>query len=220
MSTFYGTGAEKVYYSGYAFDPELVPSGMIPYEAGWSEGALFSSPTWILSQIDQNLTSSVLDRGVTPIPTEFAGYSEDFIAEGYAALEGGNYRTAYRAFQKAIEIKPSSPDAWYGAGISLENQRRYLSALDAYSHAITYGGSAGSNWTSYAGKGRVLYYLNRFAEAKEALETAILLYEKSGISYPSELEEITRLLDELNTKSLPDVYIPSSAYIPLLVTSE
>ena len=197
-------GAEKVYYSGLAFDSEIVPSGMIPYEAGWSEGALFTSPTWILSQIDQNLTSSVLDRGITPVPTPTdTGTAEDYISAGFAALDAGNYRSAYSVFKQATIREPSSADAWYGLGLSLENQKRLLSALDAYATAITHSDNSADEWTFYAGKGRVCFALNRIEEAKKTLETAITRYENTGISYPDEFQEISRLLQEINEKSSP-----------------
>ncbi|HOJ97828.1 MAG TPA: tetratricopeptide repeat protein, partial [Methanospirillum sp.] len=169
----------KTYYNGYSFDPELVPSGMIPYQGGWSHGLLFSAPNWLLAQIDQNLTSTVLDRGVTPTPTPVIASDayETYMSEGFAALEGGDYRAAYTAFQAATELKPDSSDAWYGLGIALESQKRFLSALDAYTKAISYAKEASSNWASYAGKGRVLYALNRFTEAKTTLETALEQYD-------------------------------------------
>ncbi|MDD3574132.1 tetratricopeptide repeat protein [Methanospirillum sp.] len=202
--------------SGYSGG--FVPSGMIVDDDGWSHGSLFSAPSWLLAQIDQNLMSTVLDYGYTPIPTEVPRSFEDFVAEGYAALDGGNYRAAYNAFKNAIEIQPSSSDAWYGTGLALEGQKRYLSALDAYSNAISYAKGPVSNWASYAGKGRILYHLNRISEAKIALETAIVQYEKADISYPDEFEEINRLLAEISGQIspvqsiLPSAYIPPSAY--------
>lgn len=192
--------SEKVYYSDIPFDPEFVPSGMVPYEEGWSHGSLFSAPNWLLAQIDSNLTSSVLDYGATPVPTEPPKDYEGYLSEGYAALEGGNYRDAYTAFKKATEIDLSSSDAWYGTGIALESQGRYLSSLEAYGKAISLSRSAADNWASFAGKGRAYYHLNRFEEAKTSLETAIQQYEKAGVSHPDELDEIYRLLDEINQK--------------------
>ena len=204
--------------NGYYFDPEVVPSGMIPYEDGWSHGVLFSAPNWLLAQIDQNLTSSVLDYGPTPSPTATpsgtSGSAEDNIAAGFAALEGRNYRSAYAAFKQATIQDPKSADAWYGLGIALESQKRYLSALDAYSQAISLADSPSDNWASYAGKGRVLYNLNRFTEAKTALETAVSQYEKAGVSHPDEWAEINQLLDELKTKSQDQSQVIPSAYIP------
>lgn len=143
-----GADVNKTYYNGYSFDPELVPSGMIPYQGGWSHGSLFSAPNWLLAQIDQNLMSTVLDRGVTPTPTPVIGSDtyDTHISEGFAALEGGNYRAAYTAFQAATALKPDSSDAWYGLGIALESQKRFLSALDAYTKAISYAQGASSNW--------------------------------------------------------------------------
>jgi len=206
--------SEKTDNDEYSFNSGFIPSGMIPYDDGWSHGSLFSAPNWLLAQFDPNLMSTVLDYGVTPVPTETPPDFEDYISEGYAALDGGNYRAAYTAFQKAIELNPTSSDAWYGLGISLESQKRYLSALDAYAKAISYAKGASSNWASYAGKGRVLYDLNRFSEAKIALETAITQYEKAGVSHPDEIEEINRLLDEINQKTGTQNSVISSAYIP------
>lgn len=215
-----GADVNKTYYNGYSFDPELVPSGMIPYQGGWSHGSLFSAPDWLLAQIDQNLMSTVLDRGVTPTPTPVIGFDayDTHISEGFAALEGGNYRAAYAAFQAATVLKPDSSDAWYGLGIALESQKRFLSALDAYTKAISYAQGASSNWASYAGKGRVLFSLNRFAEAKTALETAIEQYEKAGVSHTDEREEISRLLEEINQKNTVQNPVMMSAYIPPVVS--
>lgn len=220
LSTTCLATTEKVYYSGYAFDPEFVPSGMIPDEdSGWSQGSLFTTPKWLLKQIDLNMTSSVLDFGFTPTPTPVPpGEVEEFISSGYAALEGGNYRIAYTAFKTATELDPSSSEAWYGAGIALENQKRYLSALDAYSRAISLDGEPKTEWRLFAGKGRVCYVLNRFAEAKSALETAVTLYEKTGASDPDELKSINRLLTEIEQKSNIPYINPGSAYVPPIVS--
>lgn len=204
----------KVYYNGYAFDPDFVPSGMIPYEAGWSHGALFSAPNWLLEHINPDEMSTVLDRRFTPVPTEVPQDYDACIAEGYAALKAGNYRDAYAAFLKAKEIKPTSADAWYGMSIALEKQNRYLSSLDAYTQAIADSHGASSNWASYAGKGRVLYALHRHSEAKFALETAIAQYEKTGISYSNEREELNKLLKVINQKIGNQNTVFYSAYIP------
>ncbi len=210
----------KTYYNGYAFDPNLVPSGMIPYEGGWQHGVLFSAPNWLLAQIDQNLMSTVLDRGITPTPTPStsSGNFEKYITDGFNALQAGEYRTAYTAFLAATELMPESSDAWYGLGLSLESQKRFLSALDAYTKAISYAKEASSNWASYAGKGRVLYALNRFTEAKTTLETALEQYDKAGVSHPDEREEISRLLEEINQRETVQSLVPVSPYIPPTVS--
>jgi len=204
----------KVYYNGYAFNPNFVPSGMLPYEAGWSHGALFSAPNWLLEQINPDEMSTVLDRGPTPVPTEVPQDYDTYIAEGYAALQAGNYREAYAAYFNAKEIKPTSSDAGYGMAIALEKQNRYLSSLDAYTQAIADSHGAAFNWASYAGKGRVLYALHRHGEAKFALETAIAQYEKAGVSYPNEREELNKLLHVINQKIGNQNPVFYSAYIP------
>lgn len=160
------------------------------------------------------MMSTVLDYGVTPVPTEVPQNFRDYITGGFAALEGGNYREAYNAFKMATQLQPTSSDAWYGLGIALESQKRFLSALEAYTKAISTAKGASSNWASYAGKGRVIYDLNRFSEAKSALETAITRYEEAGVSHPDELEEIYRLLGEISGETSPVEVNTPSAYIP------
>ncbi|NLV25890.1 MAG: tetratricopeptide repeat protein [Methanomicrobiales archaeon] len=197
-----------------AHSVQALSPGFTYYEDddGYTQGSLFRTPTWLLSQIDQNIMSTVLDQGPVPTPTEEPLTYDDYLAEGYAALEGGNFRTAYNAFKKAIELEGTSVDAWYGAGIALENQKRYLSAVDAYSNAISYAHNATSRWASYAGKGRILYHLNQYSDAETALISAITQYEMAGISYPDEIEEIYRLIDEISEKTGSSEVLSSSAY--------
>ncbi|PWR73636.1 hypothetical protein ACKUB1_04135 [Methanospirillum stamsii] len=76
FSTFGSADTDKVYYSGQAYDPEIIPSGMIPYDDnGWTQGSLFTTPIWLLKQIDPNIMSTVLDQGVIQDPM--------IIPEGY-----------------------------------------------------------------------------------------------------------------------------------------
>lgn len=210
--------ADSSFYPSYIYYSESIPGGAIIDEEGYSQGTLFRTPAWLLSRLDQGTMSTVLDRGPIPTQTENPPSFDGYISEGNEALEGGNFRVAYTAFKKAVEMEPSSSDALYGLGLTLENQKRYLSALDAYAKAINAAKGDSSNWASYAGKGRVCYALNRFDDAKIALETAIAQYEKAGVTSPDNLEEMTRLLNELEQKLNVKNTNPISAYIPSMVS--
>ena len=115
----------------------FVPSSMTGGDDGWSHGSLFSAPNWLLAQIDQNLMSTVLDYGYTPIPTEVPRSFEDHVAEGFAALDGGNYRAAYNAFKKAIELKPDYLKAYYGRGVARAFQKDYKGSITDFNKVIS-----------------------------------------------------------------------------------
>lgn len=119
----------------------LVPAGVMAADDGWQHGSLFSAPNWLLAQFDdESREMSNLDYFGAKLvePTQKPPTYLDFVKEGWAYLEGGNYRDAQKSFEKAIELNGTSTNAWYGRGLSLENQKRYLSAIDAYSKAATY----------------------------------------------------------------------------------
>lgn len=208
-------GTDTVYYNGYWFYDDMVPYGMKPDEnLGWSHGSLFSAPNWLLAErMDVSEMSSVLDTGPAPV-TEEKKTLEGILTEGYGYLEAGNYQGAYAAFKAAIEIDPTSASAWYGSGLALENQKRYLSALDAFAEAIRLGSSPAQNWGAYAGRGRVSYALNRFNDAVSALQTAISQYEQAGVNYPDELAEMQRLLEEAKQRASQVNEGVLSAYLP------
>jgi tetratricopeptide (TPR) repeat protein len=191
--------AANSFYTVY--DNNITPSGMIPYEAGWQHGSLFSAPNWLLAMYDSDDWSHALDYGYTPKPTTVPKDIESYISAGYSSIEGGNYRDAYNSFLKATELDPSSSDAWYGLGLSLEKQMRYVSALDAYGKAISQEESVPDNWKYYAGRGRVAYTLNRFNEAVNDLTIAISNYGTIQASDPDALEEMKRLLEDAKAKS-------------------
>lgn len=209
-------GTDTISYNGYWFYDDMVPFGMKPDEnLGWSHGSLFSAPNWLLAErMDVSEMSSVLDTGPLPA-TEEEKNLEGTLTEGYGYLEAGNYQGAYTAFKAAIEIDPTSASAWYGSGLALENQKRYLSALDAFSEAIRLGSSPAQNWGAYAGRGRVSYALNRLNDAVSALQTAISQYEQAGVTYPDELAEMERLLEEAKQRASQSREGVLSAYPPM-----
>lgn len=209
---------EKGYEDTRFYYSHPVSFNVILDEDGYSQGSLFRTPAWIIAQIDPDIMSTVLDRGPVPTSTENLPSYDEYIDEGYSALDGGDYRAAYTAFKKATELGPSSSDAWYGFGSSLEKQGRYLSALDAYSQAISFAKGAASGWRSYGGKGRTLFHLNRFKEAAFALETAIEQYDKAGESYPDELTTLKQLLEESYQKTGHNNNGDSDTYVPAYAT--
>ncbi|HOJ96984.1 MAG TPA: tetratricopeptide repeat protein [Methanospirillum sp.] len=173
----------------------LVPAGVLAADDGWSHGSLFSAPNWLLEQFDdESREMSKMDyfgtKLVEPTPTQPTAM--DLVKEGWAYLEGGNYKDALKSFEKALAINGSSPEAWYGRGLALENQKRYLSAIDAYTKALSYSKKPASSWGANAGKGRSYLALNQFENAKEALTLAISQYEQSGENMPDERASMYR----------------------------
>jgi len=175
----------------------FLPGGVFAADDGWSHGSLFSAPNWLLAQFDdESREMSQMDyfgaKLVSPTPTPPAVM--DLVQEGWAYLEGGNYKDAQKSFEKAIELNGNHSDAWYGMGLALENQKRYLSAIDAYTKAASLSKNPASSWGPNAGKGRVHLALNQFTNAKEALLVAISQYEQAGADMPDERASMYRNL--------------------------
>jgi tetratricopeptide (TPR) repeat protein len=175
--------------------PAGVPAASSGSDDGWQHGSLFSAPNWLLEQFDDDSRDmSNLDYFGTKIsePTEKPPTYAEYITQGWGYLDGGNYRDAGTAFDNAITLNESSTDAWYGKGLALEKQKRYLSAIDAYKNAVIYSKKPVTSWGPNAGIGRTSLSLQRFEEAKDAFTLSISQYEQAGVSSPDEISSIYR----------------------------
>jgi len=176
---------------GIFFIPGIVSAG----EDGWTHGSLFSAPDWLLEMYDDDTKSmSGLDYYGYKVqePTVAPPTYTDYIKQGWGYLEGANYKDAQTAFENALKINSTSSDAWYGKGLSLENQKRYLSATDSFAKAISNSKGTGNSYGPYAGEGRCYLMVQQYQNAKDAFNSAISLYEKSGANKPDELAEMYR----------------------------
>ena len=171
----------------------LVPGQVLASDDGWTHGSLFSAPNWLLDRIDQSSRemSSLDYYGVRmEEPTQKPPTYKEYVAEGWGYLQAGSYREALKSFEKALAENGTSTEAWYGRGLALENQKRYLSANDAYEKAVSYAKSAADSWGPYAGMGRAYIAIQQYENAKNSLQTAIEQYEKANVSYPDEISQI------------------------------
>ena len=185
----------KVLYISLILVGLLIPAGVLAADDGWSHGSLFSAPNWLLEQFDdESRGMSKMDYFGTKLeePTPKPPTVMDLVKEGWAYLEGGNFKDAQNSFKNAIEMNDTSTEAWYGMGLALENQKRYLSAIDAYTKAVSYSKKPASSWGPNAGKGRSYLALNQFENAKDALTVAISQYEQSGEDMADELASMYR----------------------------
>lgn len=168
----------------------LFPGGVLASDDGWQHGSLFSAPNWLLDRIDDDAKqSSQMDYYGYQLqqPTEKPPGYEDYLQEAWGYLEGGSYKDAQKSFDKAIELNGTSSEAWYGRGMALENQKRYLSAIDSYEKANSFSKTPALKWGTNAGKGRSYLALQQFENAKNALTTAISQYKDAKISSPDDL---------------------------------
>jgi tetratricopeptide (TPR) repeat protein len=177
--------------------------GMVSAEEGtWQHGSLFSAPQWLLDMYDDPDTMSDT--------MDYSGYQEqahntttttvnDYLKQGWGYLEGGNNKDALTAFESALEMNQNSGDAWYGKGLALENQKRYLSAIDAFSKAISNSMKTVDTWQAYAGRGRCYIAVQQYDNAKKSLNTALSLYENTGANDPEELASIKENLAKANS---------------------
>lgn len=112
---------------------------------------------------------------VAPHPQEDV---DDLLTRGRALNAKGERDRALPLFERAIQLDPSSFDAWMAYGFTLRNSRRNQDAKSAYERAITLNPDRASAWT---GKGLALFYLHRASEALIACEHATQI---EGGTYP------------------------------------
>lgn len=163
----------------------------------YSQGTIFKTPKFLIDKMDEDYKDmSNLDYWGTKSqePTKAPPTFQSYVNEGWAYLEGGSNRDAEKSFEKAIQMNSTSCEAWYGKGLALENQKRYLSAVDAFSQSLSFSKKAVDKWGSNAGLGRTYLSIQQYEKAKEACNLAISQYEQAGESSPDEIASIYQTL--------------------------
>lgn len=112
--------------------------------------------------------------GEAPLPTaaQPGEDADDLITRGRALQEQSKHAEALALFERATELAPESPDAWFNVGYSLNAVGRFEEALDAYDRAISLDRYDSASWNN---KGDVLCSLHRYEEALAACEEALAL---------------------------------------------
>ena len=105
---------------------------------------------------------------------------EQWLDEGNQLHDLGRYAEALQAYERAIQLDPSFPDAHEGRGDALFSRGSYQEALQAYDRAIQLNPRYAH---AYEGKGNALYNLKHYAEALDAYEKAIQLDSASAAAY-------------------------------------
>jgi tetratricopeptide (TPR) repeat protein len=101
--------------------------------------------------------------------------SEDYFNRGVDLYQRGEYESALKAFDKAIELKPKFAEAWNSKGVILSNLGRYDEALKAFDEAMELKPKFAFAWSN---KGAALDNLGRYDEALKAYDKTIELKPK------------------------------------------
>ncbi len=91
-------------------------------------------------------------------------------SKGSSFLHNESYELALMCFDKAIELDPSYPSAWYDKGFTLKTMGKYDEALNAFDQAIKINPLFKEAWLQ---KGNTLYDLGIYDEAIKAYDMAI-----------------------------------------------
>ncbi len=163
--------------------------------SGYTQGWL-GAPDWVLERMDTSIMPDLYipkntSEQAESVPPSVGAY----IREGNNLLTSGSYGGAKNSFEKAINLKANSFDAWAGRGMALEGLKRYQSALDSYEKAISFAGENAGAWIAYAGKGRVCYHLKEYGDAEKALERAIDRFAGSG---EVNIEDLINMYEKLS----------------------
>jgi tetratricopeptide (TPR) repeat protein len=85
--------------------------------------------------------------------------------QGMQCYDSGQYDRASMYFDRAAQADPSNPAVWFNKGQTLDAERKYDQAIDAYSQAIQLDGNFADAWSSKA----VSYY--NLDQSDKALES-------------------------------------------------
>ncbi|NJL19994.1 MAG: tetratricopeptide repeat protein [Leptolyngbyaceae cyanobacterium SM1_3_5] len=96
--------------------------------------------------------------------------ASDYIVQGDGFLAGGNYSEALSSYDKAIQMQPSSFEAWLGKGRTLRQLGRYDEALNAYNKTTEIRPDDANVWN---GKALALGKLERYQEALDCFDKSI-----------------------------------------------
>ncbi len=105
---------------------------------------------------------------------------EQWLDEGNQLHDLGRYAEALQAYERAIQLDPTFPDAHDGRADALFLRGSYQEALQEYDRAIQLNPRYAH---AYEGKGNALYNLKHYAEALEVYEKAIQLDPGSSVAY-------------------------------------
>ncbi len=95
--------------------------------------------------------------------------SAKYVREGNLYLYGSNPDEAYSLYQKALELNPENPEAWYGTGTVWMNRRQYQKAIENFTKAI----DLKPNYTdAFYNRGQAWFYKNENYKACEDWQKA------------------------------------------------
>ncbi|MCJ7565209.1 MAG: tetratricopeptide repeat protein [Candidatus Aminicenantes bacterium] len=96
----------------------------------------------------------------------------DYMSKFLDSYYKGFFNEAIESVDKALELKPDSPDAWYNKGVILSKLGKYEEALRAYDKALELKPDSPSAWYN---KGVALSKHGKYEEALRAYDKAIEL---------------------------------------------
>jgi tetratricopeptide (TPR) repeat protein/S1-C subfamily serine protease len=146
---------------------------------------------------DRQLKSIILVRNNIATPTNDSGFNQ-WIEYGNQLYRLRKYTDAVTAFNRAITLHPNLPDAHYGKGLALWNQKNSITALASFDQAITLTPPRNKN-NYYLWKYRsfILRELQRYPEALVSISQAISL-EPQDITL---LNEKALVVSKVNSNS-------------------
>jgi len=102
--------------------------------------------------------------------TEVVQDAEFWFVQGYQKYMNGDFIGAIASWDRALEIKPDYPDAWYNRGIALNNLGRFEQAIASWDRALEIKPDFYHAW--YV-RGFALDGLGRFEEAIASYDRAL-----------------------------------------------
>ncbi len=142
-----------------------------------------------------------------PIVNAETGVEWDLTNKGVDYIDVGEYEKAIEYFDKAIELNPNYPTAFYSRGIAYMNLGQYERAIEEFNEAITHD----PNYVvAYYNRGVAYAFLNQYERAIEDYNKALELnpnyetldpiyeaYYNRGVAYAF-LKQYERAIEDFN----------------------
>jgi serine/threonine protein kinase/predicted negative regulator of RcsB-dependent stress response len=137
---------------------------------------------------------------------------EEYRKQGHAFRDAGVYDRALRAYERAIQLDPSNPLAYYGLAKVFWELQRYEEALAAYDKIVYL---QPEDPFFHALRGNALYELQQYPEALAAYDQALAIKQDNASWHArraSILYELGQYVEALHAYDLALALKPEEAY--------
>ena len=157
----------------------VVPRGMMQLSRQ-TANATTPIPAYVFANSFRFAAMGLVPTHKNPIDPRHAAKLNAAIAEGTAALEGGDYSKAQAEFSKALELQPDSVFGYHGRALSLLRTQQYDAAIADLTEVLT---RSPKDVRAFANRGSAYHALGKTRDAMIDYNRAIALQPDYDIAF-------------------------------------